>query len=191
MHEKKLQTVIVTYCLSGYLDLMKFINITFVLFTTASFIVQSKKYPVKVGEKEGIGTVKIISKLFIIMRFAHIDKDNAVIEKYNAENDKDNAKIDEVNTDRDKAEVSAQDIRLQEKGMKEIFGENWKLSDVKKAFDESGDFQDGDLVVSDLFVNIAGTKNFRPMGKIKVRWIIFSFQKGLLHNLLWTVVKYD
>ena len=41
---------------------MKFINITFVLFTTASFIVQSKKYPVKVGEKEGIGTVKIISK---------------------------------------------------------------------------------------------------------------------------------
>ena len=125
------------------------------------------------------------------MRFAHIDKDNAVIEKYNAENDKDNAKIDEVNTDRDKAEVSAQDIRLQEKGMKEIFGENWKLSDVKKAFDESGDFQDGDLVVSDLFVNIAGTKNFRPMGKIKVRWIIFSFQKGLLHNLLWTVVKYD
>ena len=57
------------------------------------------------------------------------------------------------------------------KGMEKVFGRNWKSSDVKKMFDQTDmDYDDSDLVESDLFVHVEGSKDLIPMGKIKVKY---------------------
>ena len=60
-----------------------------------------------------------------------------------------------------------------EKGIEKVFGKNWKSSDVKSLFDQDqegeGDYADNNLVESDLFVMIDGSKDIKPMGKIKVK----------------------
>ena len=56
-----------------------------------------------------------------------------------------------------------------EKGIEKVFGKNWKSSDVKSRFDQDGDYDDNNLEVSELFVMIDGSKDIKPMGKIKVK----------------------
>ena len=55
------------------------------------------------------------------------------------------------------------------KGLEKVFGKNWKISDVKRAFDQNGDYDDDDLVESELFVMIDEGKDIQHMGKIKVK----------------------
>ena len=67
--------------------------------------------------------------------------------------------------------ITREEIESLKQSMENVFGKNWSLSDVQAAFDQSGDYDDGDLVDSDLFVSIEGTERLIPMGKIKVKYV--------------------
>ena len=66
--------------------------------------------------------------------------------------------------------------------MENVFGKNWSPSDVQEAFDQRGDYDDGDLVDSDLFVSIEGNERLIPMGNIKVKYVDILFKSSMLNN---------
>ena len=79
--------------------------------------------------------------------------------------------------------IPREEIETLKQSMENIFGKNWSLSDVQGAFDESGDFDDGDLVDSDLFVCFEGNDRLIPMGNIKVKYVsLFNLQCNQLHS---------
>ena len=66
-------------------------------------------------------------------------------------------------------QVTLDEVKALKEGMEKVFGKNWTASDVKEAFDISGDYEDGDLDDVDLLVGIDGVESLIPMGRIKVK----------------------
>ena len=81
-----------------------------------------------------------------------------------------------------KKSITREEIENLKLSMENVFGKNWSPSDVQEAFDQRGDYDDGDLVDSDLFVSIEGNERLIPMGNIKVKYVDILFKSSMLKN---------